>query len=64
VIAYPDNFNEMINLAIRLNDSFRRLEHAQEKPGKEIRNPSYKKEKDSNAMDWQANGAFKKRKKN
>jgi hypothetical protein len=33
VIAYPDNFDEMINLAIRLDDSFRRLEHAQEKPG-------------------------------
>jgi hypothetical protein len=28
VIAYPDNFDEMINLAIRLNNSFRRFEHA------------------------------------
>jgi hypothetical protein len=28
VIAYPDNFNEIINLVIRLDDSFRRLEHA------------------------------------
>jgi hypothetical protein len=28
MIAYPDNFNEMINLTIRLNNSFKRLEHA------------------------------------
>jgi hypothetical protein len=28
VIAYPDNFDEIINLAIRLNDNFRRLEYA------------------------------------
>jgi hypothetical protein len=51
VIAYPDNFDKMINLAIRLNDSFRRLEHAQEKLGKGIRNPSHKKERDPDAMD-------------
>jgi hypothetical protein len=35
----------MINLVIRLNNSFRRLEHAQKKPGKKIRNPSHKKKK-------------------
>jgi hypothetical protein len=63
VVAYPDNFDEMINLAVRLDDSFRRLEHAQEKPGKGVRNPSHKKERDPDAMDWQASGAFKKGKK-
>jgi hypothetical protein len=63
VVTYPDNFDKMINLAIRLDDSFRRLEYAQEKPGKKIRNPSHKKERDPDAMDWQASGAFKKKKK-
>jgi hypothetical protein len=63
VVAYPDNFDEMINLAIRLNDNFRRLKHYQKKPEKEMRNPSHKKEKDPNAIDWQANSAFKKVKK-
>jgi hypothetical protein len=52
MVAYPDNFNEMINLVIRLNDSFRRLEHAQEKLGKKIRNPSYKKDRNPDIMDW------------
>jgi hypothetical protein len=51
VVAYPDNFDEIINLAVRLNDSFRRLKHAQKKPGKEMRNLTYKKEKNLNAMD-------------
>jgi hypothetical protein len=27
VIAYLDNFDKMINLAVRLDDSFRRLKH-------------------------------------
>jgi hypothetical protein len=63
VIAYPDNFNEIINLVIRLNNSFKRLEHAQEKLDKEIRNPNYKKKKNLDTMDWQANNAFKKKKK-
>jgi hypothetical protein len=27
MVAYLDNFNEMINLAVRLDDSFKRLEH-------------------------------------
>jgi hypothetical protein len=43
VVAYPDNFEEMINLAVRLDNSFRRLKHAQEKPGKGVRNLSHKK---------------------
>jgi hypothetical protein len=51
VMAYPDNFEKMINLIIRLDDSFKRLEHAQEKLDKEIRNPSHKKKKDPNVMD-------------
>jgi hypothetical protein len=51
VITYPDNFNKMINLAIRLNDSFRRLKHAQEKLSKKVRNLSYKKKRDPDAMD-------------
>jgi hypothetical protein len=63
VVAYPESFDEMINLAVRLDDSFRRLEHAQEKPGRGIRNPSHKKERDPDAMDWQASGAFKRGKK-
>jgi hypothetical protein len=28
VVAYPESFDKMINLAIRLNNSFRRLEYA------------------------------------
>jgi hypothetical protein len=28
VVVYPESFNEMINLAVRFNNSFRRLEHA------------------------------------
>jgi hypothetical protein len=28
VIIYPDNFDEMINLTVRLDDSFKRLEYA------------------------------------
>jgi hypothetical protein len=63
VVAYPDNFDKMINLAVRLDDSFRRLKHAQEKLGKEVRNPSHKKERDSDTIDWQASDAFKKGKK-
>jgi hypothetical protein len=51
VIVYPDNFDEMINLVIRLNDSFRRLEYVQEKSGKKIRNPSHKKERDPDTID-------------
>jgi hypothetical protein len=53
----------MINLAICLNDSFKRLKHAQEKPNKGIRNPNYKKEKDPDIMNWQINNTFKKGKK-
>jgi hypothetical protein len=63
MVAYPDNFNKMINLVIRLNNSFRRFKHAQEKLGKEIRNLSHKKEKDPDTIDWQTNGAFKREKK-
>jgi hypothetical protein len=63
VIAYPDNFNEMINLIIRLDNNFRRLEYAQEKLSKRVRNPSHKKKRDPDVMDWQANDAFKKGKK-
>jgi hypothetical protein len=63
MVAYPDNFNEIINLAIRLDDSFKRLKHAQKEPGKKMRNPIYKKKKDPNTMDWQASDAFKKDKK-
>jgi hypothetical protein len=51
VVTYPDNFDEMINLVVRLDDSFRRLEHAQEKLGKGIRNPNHKKKRDLDAMD-------------
>jgi hypothetical protein len=64
MVAYPKSFDKIINLAIRLNNSFRRLEHAQKKSDKKIRNPSHKKERDSDAIDWQANNAFKKEKKN
>jgi hypothetical protein len=28
MVAYPESFNKMINLAVRLNDSFRRFKHA------------------------------------
>jgi hypothetical protein len=63
VMVYPDNFEEMINLTIRLDDSFRRLEHAQKKLGKGIRNFSHKKERDPDIMDWQASDAFKREKK-
>jgi hypothetical protein len=51
MITYPDNFNEIINLVIRLNNSFKRLEHAQEKSGKKIRNPSHKKKKNPDTID-------------
>jgi hypothetical protein len=51
VVAYFNNFDKMINLAVRLDNSFRRLEYYQEKLSKEIRNPSYKKERDFNAID-------------
>jgi hypothetical protein len=64
VVAYPDNFNKIINLVIRFNDSFRRFEHAQEKLNKKIRNLSHKKKRNSDTMDWQASGAFKKKRKN
>jgi hypothetical protein len=63
MVAYPDNFDKMINLIIRLDNSFRRLEHAQEKLDKGIRNLSHKKERNPDIMDWQASGAFKKGKK-
>jgi hypothetical protein len=63
VVAYSDNFDEMINLAVRLNDSFRRLEHYQKKLKKGVRNPSHKKEKNPNAINWQTSNAFKKGKK-
>ena len=52
VVIYPESFNKMINLIVRLNNSFKRLEHAQEKSGREIRNPSYKKERDPDTIDW------------
>jgi hypothetical protein len=51
VIAYPDNFNKIINLIIRLDDSFRRLKHAQKKSDKKVRNPFYKTERDPDIMD-------------
>jgi hypothetical protein len=51
MVIYPDNFDEIINLAVRLNNSFKRLEHAQEKPGKRVRNPNYKKERNPDAID-------------
>jgi hypothetical protein len=63
VVTYPDNFNKIINLVIYLDNSFKRLEHAQKKPGKKIRNPSHKKEKDPNTIDWQTSNAFKRGKK-
>jgi hypothetical protein len=63
MIAYPESFDEIINLAVRLNNNFRRLKHAQKKSGKEMRNPSHKKERNPDTMDWQANNAFKKGKK-
>jgi hypothetical protein len=50
VIAYPDNFDEIINLAVYLDDSFKRLEYAQEKLDKKIRNPNYKKKRDPDTM--------------
>jgi hypothetical protein len=53
----------MINLIIRLNDSFRRLKHAQKKLGKGMRNLFHKKERDPNTINWQASNAFKKGKK-
>jgi hypothetical protein len=52
VIAYPESFDKMINLAVRLNNSFRRLKHAQKKPNKGVRNPSHRKKRDSNAINW------------
>jgi hypothetical protein len=51
VIAYPENFNKMINLTVRLNNNFKRLKHAQKKLSKKIRNPSHKKERDPDIMD-------------
>jgi len=63
VVAYPNNFDKIINLAVRLDNSFRRLKHYQEKLNKEIRNPSYKKERNPDTIDWQANNTFKKGKK-
>jgi hypothetical protein len=51
MVAYPESFDEIINLAVRLNNSFRRLKHAQEKLSKEIRNLSHRKERDFNAID-------------
>jgi hypothetical protein len=63
VIAYSDNFDKMINLIIRLDNNFRRFKHAQEKLSKGIRNPSHKKEKDPDIIDWQVSDAFKREKK-
>jgi hypothetical protein len=63
MIAYPDNFNKIINLVIRLDDSFRRRKHAEEKSNKGVGNLSYKKERDLDTMDWLASNAFKKGKK-
>jgi hypothetical protein len=51
MIAYPDNFDEIINLTIRLDNSFKRLKHAQKKPSKKVRNPSHKKKKDPDTID-------------
>jgi hypothetical protein len=51
VVAYPESFNEMINLAIRFNDSFKRLKYAQKKPGKKVRNFSYRKKRDPDIID-------------
>jgi hypothetical protein len=28
VVVYPENFNKIINLTVRFNDSFRRFKHA------------------------------------
>jgi hypothetical protein len=52
VVAYPDNFDKIINLAIRLDDNFKRLEHAQKKLDKKIRNSFHKKERDPDIMNW------------
>jgi hypothetical protein len=63
VVAYPENFDKIINLIVRFNNNFRRFKHAQEKLDKEIRNLLYRKKRDPDTIDWQANNAFKKRKK-
>jgi hypothetical protein len=63
VIAYPESFDKIINLVIRLNNSFRRLKHAQKKLNKGMRNLFHRKEWDFNIIDWQVNNAFKKEKK-
>jgi hypothetical protein len=63
MVVYPDNFDEMINLAVRLNDSFRRLKYVQKKLSKGVRNLTHMKERDSDIINWQASGVFKKRKK-
>ena len=52
VVAYPESFDEIINLAVRLKNSFRRFKHAQKKLGKGIRNPFHKKERDPDIIDW------------
>jgi hypothetical protein len=51
VVAYPESFDKIINLVIRLNNNFRRLKYAQEKSNKRVRNSFYRKERDSNIMD-------------
>jgi hypothetical protein len=63
VIAYPESFDEIINLTVCFNNSFRRFKHAQKKPSKRVRNLIYKKKRDPDTIDWQANSAFKKKRK-
>ena len=63
MVAYPESFDKIINLAVRFNDSFRRFKHVQKKSGKRIYNLLYRKKRDPDIMDWQANNAFKKGKK-
>ena len=63
IIAYPESFDKMINLTVRFNNSFKRLKHVQKKSGKGIRNPSHKKKRNPDIIDWQTNNAFKRRKK-
>jgi hypothetical protein len=60
VVSYSENFEDMIILAVRLNDSFARLNDLKKTNLTKYPN----KKKDPNVIDWQHSVIFKKEKKN
>jgi hypothetical protein len=60
VVSYFENFEDIVTLTVRLDDSFTRLNDLKRTNPTKYPN----KKKDLNIINWQHSATFKKRKKN